>query len=301
MKTELNLMERERETVVGHVRKLIRKKKLNNSNNNNKKKQTKMMKRPTMLQRLFMYCQKLFKGLGTVPSPDDVQNLCRILDVMTPEDVGLSRDLQFFNSAFLSDRGIPRVTHTCIYECKKFSLTLLIFPAGAVIPLHNHPEMTVFSKLLLGTMHIKSYDWVDTNNLVGMKPLSQLRLARLKADRSFTAPCDTSVLYPTSGGNIHAFTALTPCLVLDVLGPPYSKDDGRDCSFYVDFPCKDIISSNSFLLNGTKTMKEEEGDCRYGWLQEIEPPEDAEMDGIEYLGPPVVDVSAMLGSCNSNM
>lgn len=62
------------------------------------------------------------------------------------------------------------------------------------------------------------------------------RLARLVTDNDFTAPCDTSVLYPTTGGNIHEFRAITTCAVLDVLGPPYSKDDGRDCSYYKEFP-----------------------------------------------------------------
>lgn len=61
---------------------------------------------------------------------------------------------------------------------------------------------------------------------------SSVRLAKLKANTTFTAPCDSSVLYPTSGGNIHEFTAITPCAVIDVIGPPYSKDDGRDCTHY---------------------------------------------------------------------
>ena len=53
---------------------------------------------------------------------------------------------------------------------------------------------------------------------------STVRLAEIKSDTVLTAPCETSVLYPTTGGNIHAFTAETSCAVLDILTPPY-KDD----------------------------------------------------------------------------
>ncbi|KAI9109431.1 hypothetical protein K1719_019485 [Acacia pycnantha] len=61
----------------------------------------------------------------------------------------------------------------------------------------------------------------------------------------------TSVLYPTTGGNIHEFTALTPSVVLDVLGPPYSQEDGRNCSYYKDH-------SYAAFFNGDSEVGEED-------------------------------------------
>lgn len=236
---------------------------------------------PMALQELFVSCREVFKGPGTVPLPCDVEKLCCILDNMKAEDVGLSSSLQFFKPN-VPVKGTPRVTYTAIYKCDNFSLCIFFLPATGVIPLHNHPGMTVFSKLLLGKMHIKSYDWVDPTDSDDPAQPCKRRLAKLKADTVFTSPCSTSVLYPTSGGNIHSFTAITPCAVLDVIGPPYSMEDGRDCSYYKEHPY-------ASFPNGDMGLGEEEGEG-YGWLEEIEVPENSQMDGIEYLGPQITDI-----------
>ena len=51
-----------------------------------------------------------------------------------------------------------------------------------------------------------------------------VRLAELKSDAVLkSAYCETFVLSNNSG-NIHLFTAIASCAVLDVLAPPYKED-----------------------------------------------------------------------------
>ncbi|CAL9091830.1 unnamed protein product [Musa textilis] len=164
-----------------------------------------------------------------------------------------------------------RRLHTCTFMSATSSRYLRIqFHSICVIPLHNHPGMTVFSKLLFGSMHIRSYDWVNVpqnsdeivNSLHYQHP--GLQLAKVKTDAIFTVPCKASVLYPEDGGNMHCFTARTSCAVLDVLGPPYSDpDQGRDCTYFNDLPF-DIFSGDG------KLAPDEAG--VYAWLEERKKP-----------------------------
>ncbi|CAN1845134.1 Plant cysteine oxidase 2 [Linum perenne] len=223
--------------------------------------------------------------------------------------------LAHFGGAAASSGVKPPIRYLHLHECNKFSVSgnfsrihrlglrkiycfetgshylrinlwqigIFCLPPSAVLPLHNHPGMTVFSKLLFGTMHIKSYDWVADVHAtlpVGLDTTQEVRLAKVKANSNFTAPCDTSILYPAEGGNMHCFTAVTACAVLDVLGPPYNDAEGRHCQYYFDFP------SSAFPVDGLAVAEEEkEG---YGWLQERERPEDLVVRGELYRGPPLV-------------
>ncbi|XP_010663397.1 plant cysteine oxidase 2 [Vitis vinifera] len=243
------------------------------------------------VQHLYETCSEVFADgkAGFVPPPKDIERLRSVLDNLKPENVGLSADMPYFRATG-SDEVPPPVTYLHIYECDKFSIGIFCLPPSGVIPLHNHPGMTVFSKLLFGSMHIKSYDWVadvsySKNQNTHHEDLAALqhepRLAKVHADSDLTAPCKTSVLYPNAGGNMHCFTALTPCAMLDVLGPPYSDDEGRHCTYYNDFPYATFSGDT-----GSLQAEEMEG-C--GWLKEMEKPESFVVVGAMYRGPQFVE------------
>ncbi|CAA6658494.1 unnamed protein product [Spirodela intermedia] len=231
------------------------------------------------IQSLFLACKSVFKGPAPSPLPP---TLASISDKMRSEDVDLSADIPFFK-AKTAGEGAPGVTYTTIYQCRNFSICIFFLRPAAVIPLHDHPDMTVFSKLLLGSMHVRSYDFVDPADpaaaaAAAAPPSPQKRrLARLKVDADLSAPCGASVLFPAAGGNIHAFTAVTPA--------PSWTSWGRH------IPRRTTGTSpttETFPFPVSRGGAGEEG--VYRWLEETGVPEEAAMTLVEYLGPPILDV-----------
>lgn len=42
-----------------------------------------------------------------------------------------------------------------------FDIGVFLMPAGAAFPYHDHPGMTVFTRVLAGSVRIRNLDWVD--------------------------------------------------------------------------------------------------------------------------------------------
>ncbi|EEE69887.1 hypothetical protein OsJ_29708 [Oryza sativa Japonica Group] len=146
------------------------------------------------------------------------------------------------------------------------------FPAGATLPLHDHPQMVVLSKLLYGSMRVKSYDWANAPPCSGPRKSGLARVVAV--DEMREAPCKASVLFPRSGGNIHSLTAVTPCALLDVLAPPYAEDLGRPSTYFSDIP---IPSLPGFAV-----------------LEEADLPDGFRVAGAPYVGPELtIDMDSM--------
>lgn len=80
-------------------------------------------------------------------------------------------------------------------------------------------------------------------------------LAGKVIDGVMESPSEPTVLFPRSGGNIHTFTAVTPCAIMDVLTPPYSDELGRPSTYFLDYPIpslpgKSIASYRSTFEQG---------------------------------------------------
>ncbi|KAF0915876.1 hypothetical protein E2562_039487 [Oryza meyeriana var. granulata] len=194
------------------------------------------------VQRLYEACDAVFSsgnkaGLPTLTQIRWLQDLLGTDAADVGIDVGGGSERSSSSPPgrrFVSASAFTRITYVHIYERDDFSIGVFCFPAGATLLLHDHPQMVVLSKLLYGSMRVKSYDWANGPPCSGPRKSGLARVVAV--DEVQEAPCKASVLFPRSGGNIHSLTAVTPCALLDVLAPPYAEDLGRPSTYFSDIP-----------------------------------------------------------------
>ncbi|KAG8055366.1 hypothetical protein GUJ93_ZPchr0001g29747 [Zizania palustris] len=234
-------------------------------------------------------CKVSFSPDGPI-SEEALERIRALLDEIRPIDVGLDNEAQIarnWNSSTRQPNGrrgrnganqfTSPIKYLHIHESESFSMGIFCMPPSSVIPLHNHPGMTVLSKLLYGKLHAESYDWIDIAEPTDQLQELAVRPAKLVRDREMSAP-ETTILYPNRGGNIHTFRAITPCALFDVLSPPYSAEKGRDCSYF----------RKSSVREPPAVLPSDINSSEVAWLEELEdhqPPEGFVVARGLYKGP----------------
>jgi hypothetical protein len=118
-------------------------------------------------------CKVSFSPDGPI-SEEALERVRALLDEIRPLDLGLDNEAQIartWNSSTRQQNGrrgrggpnqyVPPIKYLHILESESFSMGIFCMPPSSVIPLHNHPAMTVLSKLLYGKLQAESYDWID--------------------------------------------------------------------------------------------------------------------------------------------
>lgn len=243
-----------------------------------------------VIQRLSRQALVTFMTRETATFSSNFETLKTMLDSITADDIKLSVPDPFEqnNGSFTE----APATHISIFECPFFSLGVFILRKGCSIPLHDHPDMFGLCKVVYGEISVESYQSQSETTLNGRTdgftkhPLHtrKRRLIRCrKTEQLFEESSGSCVLTPTVGNHhtIHN-TSSGPSAFVDILGPPYAQDKGRDCTYYQE--CDPSPYLNSSKNNQASPIEIDSSDR---WIIEIPPPRDFYCDTQPYRGPTV--------------
>jgi len=230
---------------------------------------------------------------------DDVQGVLESLGQITVANVGLAKQAEeerkrsasiFKNKLPFLDKNksSPPITYFHIYECPDFTVGIFCIPENRDMPLHDHPQMTVCSKVLYGEVRVEAYDKApeleEESKIKGKGDYSSSQnsnealtmFARKTKDDVVTEETGPFALF-SKKRNIHKFSAVSSCAILDVLGPPYSPSEGREIAYYQEAR---RIEAEEEDDDG----KDKDVGVPIVVLEQVNPPTDYVVEGREYTG-----------------
>lgn len=82
-------------------------------------------------------------------APDAIRRICQAFDALDlrPADLPVVK--------------CPGIAYLDLVRSDEFDLGIFVLPPDSVLPYHNHPNMTVFTRVIQGAVHICSLDWVE--------------------------------------------------------------------------------------------------------------------------------------------
>jgi cysteamine dioxygenase len=224
---------------------------------------------------------------------DNFKRLERLIRHVTAADLCFNKELVKYKEIYNPETGQAPVTYVGLWEDECFSMGIFVLKNGVRLPLHDHPGMHGLCKVISGTVNVRRYTALSSNNNVAIPSelaekytnwrvknfLQQVRatpLTSINADiQQDASPC---CLTPTEE-NFHEIEAVNgPAAFLDILSPPYNTFDSeghvRVCHYFQDVtPKLSETGANHVPVDS--------------WLMKIPQPLDFWCDTDPYTGPPL--------------
>ena len=198
------------------------------------------------------------------------------LALVTKEHMGLDgpfperyvqSDSKYF--AFCSDISCDRDFHA----------SLFCVPKGCSLPLHNHPNMLVFGKVLRGKLRVSSFNVKDDIS-TALKPGT-------KVAAEFVTPttlcCEGDLMFVSPGvRNVHKVEAEEDAVLFDIILPPYEMGSEYSCTYFDDgaLPTSDAVSKHA--IDSDRKIEERVEKCE---LTVIDEPGSFRTEPYPYTGP----------------
>jgi predicted metal-dependent enzyme (double-stranded beta helix superfamily) len=133
----------------------------------------------TLIQQVATACRKVFKEMRGY-SEDDIAEVKALLDRVGASDVGLGEKQR--------GKHQPQIEFVDVLDTPTFTIGIFILPKGRSLPLHDHPGMTVLSKVLYGSLLVSRFDKEDYSRPTDMTDFSEQFPVKVRAGTVLRAP-----------------------------------------------------------------------------------------------------------------
>lgn len=150
----------------------------------------------------------------------------------------------------LAEHPVKKTCCVNVAETPHFQIAAFLLPKDRTLPIHDHPGMSVISKVIAGELRVTSFTAEECTDL---KSSIKVKLH----ESCIRKPIDKPWIISPTIGNYHEFTARSDCVILDVLLPPYAYPE-RPCHYYNALPeasitgNTDISTDSSLKTSSTK-------------------------------------------------
>ena len=186
--------------------------------------------------------EKNDKNMMTFPkvSIDLIHTLLKLLDQVNLETLNISQPIHnhLYPSLPIYQGSVDNlpwkygnIAYIDLYSEKDFTIAAFVLPPHTSIPLHDHPHMAVLSRVLYGSVHVETFDYI--RNHKEMKTIVECK-------RDETLEKDTTTYLLEDKENLHIFRAgENGTAILDIIVPQYNEEEGRICTYYDLKPIQD--------------------------------------------------------------